>query len=66
MQGLRFGNDKEACLQAIDLGFEQSSKPSNTVYKGAIDTFEMVSNMRGQPKFPALLLSCICQCMNNS
>ena len=42
-QALRFGNDKEACLKAIDIGFEGSPKPSSAGYKAAINTFELVS-----------------------
>ena len=42
-QALRFGNDKEACLKAIDIGFELSFRPSNTIYKGALKTLQLVS-----------------------
>lgn len=43
LQALRFGQDKEACLKAIDIGFEQAARPSNTVYKSALKTLQMVS-----------------------
>lgn len=39
---MRFGNDLEACLKAIQIGFELSPRPSDTVYQGAVKTLEMV------------------------
>lgn len=42
-QAMRFGNDLEACLKAIQIGFELSHRPSDTVYQGAVKTLEMVS-----------------------
>ena len=42
LQALKFGNDKEACLKAVDIGFELSPKPNNAVYKGALRTLQMV------------------------
>ena len=41
-QALKFGNDKEACLKAVDIGFELSPKPNNAVYKNALRTLQMV------------------------
>ena len=43
MQALKFGNDKEACLKAIDIGFELAPRPNNAIYKGALKTLQMVS-----------------------
>ena len=48
VQAMRFGNDLEACLKVIQIGFELSPRPSDTVYQGAVKTLEMV---------PLLLLS---------
>jgi hypothetical protein len=42
-QALRFGNDLEACLKAIQIGFELSPRPSEAVYQSAVKTLEMVS-----------------------
>ena len=42
VQAFRFGNDAEALLKAIDIGFEKSVKPRNEVYKGCLKTLEMV------------------------
>ena len=42
MQAMRFGNDLEACLKAIQIGFELSPRPNDTVYQGAVKTLEMV------------------------
>ena len=42
VQGFRFGNNAEALLKAIDIGFEKSVKPRNEVYKGCLKTLEMV------------------------
>ena len=39
---MRFGNDLEACLKAIQIGFELSPRPSDSVYQGAVKTLEMV------------------------
>ena len=41
-QAMRFGNDLEACLKAIQIGFELSPRPSDSVYQGAVKTLEMV------------------------
>ncbi len=43
LQALKFGNDKEACLKAIDIGFELAPRPNNTIYKGALKTLQMVN-----------------------
>ena len=42
VQAMRFGNDLEACLKAIQIGFELSPRPSDAVYQGAVKTLEMV------------------------
>ena len=42
VQAMRFGNDLEACLKAIQIGFELSPRPNDAVYKGAVKTLEMV------------------------
>ena len=42
VQGLRFGCDAEACLKAIQIGFELSPRPSDAAYQGAVKTLEMV------------------------
>lgn len=42
LQALRFGNDLEACLKAIQIGFELSPRPSDSTYQGAVKTLEMV------------------------
>ncbi len=39
---MRFGNDLEACLKAVQIGFELSPRPSDTIYQGAVKTLEMV------------------------
>ncbi|KAK9844679.1 hypothetical protein WJX74_005436 [Apatococcus lobatus] len=39
--GFRFGNDKEAALKVVDMGFELSPAPSNNTYKSAIDTMSL-------------------------
>ena len=44
LQGFRFGNDKEAALKVVDMGFEMSPAPSNSTYKSAIDTMSLVSH----------------------
>ena len=44
VQAMRFGNDLEACLKAIQIGFELSPRPNDAVYKGAVNTLEMVRN----------------------
>ena len=49
-QAMRFGNDTEALLKAIDIGFEQSPKPREEVYKSCMKTLEMVSQ-------------CVCVCV---
>ncbi len=41
---MRFGNDLEACLKAIQIGFELSPRPSDTIYQGAVKTLEMVNS----------------------
>ena len=41
-QAMRFGNDLEACLKAIQIGFELSPRPSDSIYQGAVKTLEMV------------------------
>lgn len=43
VQALKFGNDKEACLKAIDIGFELSANPKQDIYKGALKTLQLVS-----------------------
>ena len=48
LQALRFGNDKEACLKAVDIGFELSPKPDNAVYKRALKMLQMVGRMPGR------------------
>ena len=48
LQALRFGNSKEACLKAVDIGFELSPKPDNAVYKGALKTLQMVGRLAGR------------------
>ncbi len=45
VQAMRFGNDLEACLKAIQIGFELSPRPSDTVYQGAVKTLEMVCSL---------------------
>ena len=45
VQAMRFGNDLEACLKAIQIGFELSPRPSDTVYQGSIKTLEMVRHL---------------------
>jgi len=42
LQAMRFGNDLEGCLKAIQIGFELSPRPNDTVYQGATKTLEMV------------------------
>ena len=44
-QAMRFGNDLEGCLKAIQIGFELSPRPSDTIYQGAVKTLEMVSSL---------------------
>lgn len=44
LQALKFGNDKEACLKAIDIGFELAPRPNNNIYKGALKTLQMVES----------------------
>ncbi|CAK0786429.1 hypothetical protein CVIRNUC_009642 [Coccomyxa viridis] len=41
LAAMRFGNDLEACLKAIQIGFELSPRPSDSVYQGAVKTLEM-------------------------
>lgn len=41
-QAMRFGNDLEACLKAIQIGFELAPRPSEAVYQSAVKTLEMV------------------------
>ena len=41
VQALRFKNDKEALLKAIDIGFERSPRPRPEVYKSCIGTLDM-------------------------
>jgi len=41
-QAMRFGNSLEACLKAIDLGFERAPAPCGKVYKAALKTLELV------------------------
>jgi hypothetical protein len=45
VQAMRFGNDLEACLKAIQIGFELSPRPSDAVYQGSIQTLEMVRSL---------------------
>jgi hypothetical protein len=45
VQAMRFGNDLEACLKAIQIGFELSPRPSDTVYQGSVKTLEMVRHL---------------------
>ena len=54
-QAMRFGNDLEACLKAIQIGFELSPRPSDSVYQGAVKTLEMV-----QPLSLALYIKGAC------
>ena len=53
VQAMRFGNDLEACLKAIQIGFELSPRPSDTTYQAAVKTLEMVP----QPLTPMLCLA---------
>ena len=48
-QAMRFGNDLEACLKAIQVGFELSPRPSDSVYQGAVKTLEMVQPLFSSP-----------------
>lgn len=45
VQAMRFGNDAEAVLKAIDIGFERSPRPRDDVYKTCMKTLEMVSGL---------------------
>ena len=42
VQAMRFGNDLEACLKAIQIGFELSPRPSDSTYQAAVKTLELV------------------------
>ncbi len=56
VQAVRFGNDLEACLKAIQIGFELSPRPNDAVYKGALKTLEMVrTSLLRIPSFPSPL-----------
>lgn len=46
---MRFGNDLEACLKAVQIGFELHPRPSEAVYQDAIKTLEMVINNLSPP-----------------
>ncbi|BDA49034.1 hypothetical protein COCOBI_13-1440 [Coccomyxa sp. Obi] len=60
LAAMRFGNDLEACLKAIQIGFELSPRPSDTVYQGAVKTLEMAYRKykkdfkEGPPKVPTV------------
>ena len=45
-QALRYGNDLEAMLKAIDIGFERSPRPRQEVYASCRSTLEMVGAVR--------------------
>lgn len=51
---MRSGNDLEACLKAIQIGFELSPRPNDTVYKGAVKTLEMVCSICKHSLLPLL------------
>ena len=62
-QAMRFGNDLEACLKAIQIGFELSPRPSDLVYQGAVKTLEMVQpfSLSVYQEHAVIGVPCVCR-----